>query len=209
MNNVLYCGMVQFPVSRDLCVNMMPFVMGEPESIPTEYRHYVPLIEACDVAPQLQGKVGFLSIHESFVEKGKTQRRSGLHTEGHPRRDWGGGWGKRISGAKTGGLYMASSIGASCRVWDMHIEPCSGGDCEPLRAAVERAPSTDMQANALYWMHDRTPHESLSALASAYRQWFRLVAGRVDVWFSKHSSANRLGVKPGCRVIDADKFAAV
>jgi len=37
---------------------------------------------------------------------------------------------------------------------------------------------------------DRTPHESLPMPVGTRRQYFRLVAGPVSVWFSEHSTVN-------------------
>merc|ERR1719242_1876810 len=65
---------------------MMPFIMNlefEETKLPEylrEYHHmFIPpiLYENKDEI----NKIGFLTIQESFVEKGKTQRRPGLHVE--------------------------------------------------------------------------------------------------------------------------------
>merc|ERR1719295_2314940 len=73
-------------------------------------------------------KIGFLTIQESFVEKGKTQRRPGLHVERPGVIDikkgdgtfrvsarwkcgWGGGHQFYAEAHKySGGIYMASNM---------------------------------------------------------------------------------------------------
>ena len=56
---------------------------------------------------------------------------------------------------------------------------------------------------------ERTPHESLPLPKGTYRQYFRLVTSDVNVWYSKHSTPNPLGIKPGkmVKIVDGDKFA--
>jgi hypothetical protein len=73
---------VEFPEPRDLDVNMMPFVYGEPESLPGELRpYYINLVANCPIQQQDLGKVMYLTVQENQVEKGTTQRRPGLHVE--------------------------------------------------------------------------------------------------------------------------------
>jgi len=69
---------VAFPSPKNININMMPFIMGRAVSIPPEYRHYQAMIDQCPVE---LGEVGYLTIHESYVKPGESQRRSGLHTE--------------------------------------------------------------------------------------------------------------------------------
>ena len=56
-------------------------------------------------------------------------------------------------------------------------------------------------------MTDRTPHESLPMAAGTRRQYFRLVAGPVSVWYSEHSDANPdTRYKPEAEIIHGNKF---
>ena len=85
----------RFPSPTNLCVNMMPFVLGEPDSLPMYCRGYWDLIQACCIPesesprrpeprrgiPARLGRVCYLTVHESFVEAGSSQRRLGLHIE--------------------------------------------------------------------------------------------------------------------------------
>merc|ERR1712179_429060 len=108
---------------------MMPFRMGDRDSLPPEVQHYWPLVEACCITPNARREIGYLTIHESLVKKGETQRRPGVHIESpgamkfggelHPSEfHWGGGY---IEQHVEGGLYMASNVENSCRVWNKSI----------------------------------------------------------------------------------------
>jgi hypothetical protein len=198
---------------------MMPFVMGDLNTVPEEYRHYAPLLEAC---PMDEGNIGFLTIHESFTEQRRSQRRIGLHVE-KPAvilheggeivyREWGAGiYGP--SGRLFGGIFMASNIAESTQVWDVQIsEDGIGvlGDVEHFRDLLGEG--TKLRAEELCWITDTTPHESLPLLQDAYRQYFRLVTSTVSVWYEQHSTKNRLGVVPDPRitqVVSHDKFGGV
>ena len=98
--------------------------------------------------PSEIGKVNFLTIQESWVEAETSQRRAGLHVErsknvnfkngnsdetiegkgtslpycGHP---WGDGCAHRGENYATvlkGGIYIASTVASSCRVWNCGVD---------------------------------------------------------------------------------------
>merc|ERR1712196_724748 len=136
--------------------------------------------------------VGYLTIQESHVKEGDSQRRSGLHiespgqvlTEGgkfrDARIDWGCGIVRGDMSRVYGGLYMASNVPNSCRVWDVQIGDPTAiashlGDVEHLRDLLGEG--IMLEAGTMYWMTDATPHESLPLTHDAYRQFFRVVAG--------------------------------
>ncbi len=195
-------GLIDFPKANNVNINMMPFIIGDKFSIPEEYRHYYSILEKCKVADDEIGKVGFLSISENMVIKNNSQRRGGIHTEKHQENRWGGGstgWGGRK------GLFMASTVDNSCRAWDVHIENTGVmGDCEYLRNSLGEGEL--MKANELIWMTDSCPHESMPLEKDTYRQWFRFVTSEVGLWYEKHSTSNRLGVIPNCKIITESKF---
>lgn len=267
-------------------VNMMPFLLGDVESLPEDLRCYWPMIEQCteSLVPtaatykppptgiarrrrdkaQFAGHVGYLTVQESVVHKGASQRRPGLHTEGFTRlpcesgscvshpywHSWG--FGRSMSNGKfKGGIFMASNVDDSCHVYNALV-PAQligrGGDIEHLRATLQEhlpapprprtrasadhaaraieakgAPVGDahmtsshggqrvdgpisLQANELFWMTDRTPHQSMPLAAGTHRMFFRLVAGKIDSWFAAHSTPNPLGTLPQTRTVDIDKF---
>lgn len=200
MQNFKVINQVDFPRISDTCINMMPFIMGDNSSIPGEYHAYLDLISACNLPASELSKVGYLTITESFVEKGSSQRRGGVHTEKHPASSWGGGWGGSV-----GGLYMASNVDDSCMVWDRYVDaPGPMGDCEHLRA--ELGEGRYLKKNELTWMTDGTPHESMPLKESSSRQFFRLVTSEVSLWYEDHSTKNRLGIQPSCKIVRGSKF---
>lgn len=212
---------VEFPPPSGVQCNMLPFILGDRASIPEEYQHYYKLVTACPVEEEQMGKVCYLTIHESRTTVAQPQRRGGLHVEGflgvrgrcdtapcwHP-------WGMGRTGRFKGGLYMASSVSASCRLWNAQVprRPSaalrSGCDVEHLRGVLDsRVRAVKPMAGDLYWLTDATPHESLPLEAGTYRQFFRLVTSEVAVWWEKHSTRNRLGIEPACEVVTYDKFS--
>jgi len=217
-------GRVEFPKPQGIDINMMPFVMGDKKSLPKRYHAYWPMIEK-SVTEMEEGKIGFLTIQESAVAAGESQRRPGLHLETpgvvmrrgrvvDVRVHWGGGLnagGQRV----LGGLYTASTVRDSCRAWDMRIRDPADvvgplGDAEHLRALLEEG--TFLKESTLYWMTDCTPHESMPLAEGATRQYFRLVTSAVSVWYAKHSTPNPLGIVPDSevtRVLTHDKFVDV
>lgn len=233
-------GDIAFPVPSDININMMPFIIGDEFSIPEEFRHYSEMISACPVSADEIGKVGYLTIHEGIVNEHESQRRPGVHTERHPTPDnlfvhrsykysaWGkGSWVPSVqykldktssdqgpssssSGYPEGGIFMTSTILDTCRAWNRQVLwPDMLGDCTRYNFDPEEA--VMMKKNELYWMTDATPHESLPVSESCYRQYFRLVTSQVGAWYSKHSTVNPLGIRPGfgVAIIDIDKFHSI
>ena len=70
-----------FPAPSDLRVNLMPFIMGDKNSLPDYLQPYWPLVEACQLGDEEKRKVGYLTITESQVLPGETQRTPGLHID--------------------------------------------------------------------------------------------------------------------------------
>lgn len=192
---------MNFPKPEGININMMPFIMGDDKSIPEQFKQYIPIIQKCSIPDDQIGKVGYLTVSESFVEKGQFQRRGGIHVEKHEATSWGGGgW-----GGIYGGLFMGSNISNSCRAWNDYVEnPDEGGSLEDRENNFGKP--IYMDANTLYWMTDGTPHEALPVKESQYRQFFRLVTNNVDLWYDEHSTSNPLGVEPDCEVIHENKF---
>ena len=212
MSTLVKIGMVEFPPYQGININMMPFIIGDDSSIPEEYRHYSPLLDQCQLDDEELGKVGYLSISESFVKKGQSQRRPGIHTEKHPSSSWGGGgWGGGSDDEEDDkpkqGLFQASTVDDSCRAWNIHIPfpgPMGAVDLECIRNGLGKG--ILMKKNELYWMTDSCPHESLPLPADTERQWFRFVTSAVDIWYKEHSTPNRLGVLPTGRILEGSKF---
>jgi len=214
--NLEHVGTVKFPTPEDININMMPFHPTIKTSLPVEYQHYWPMIQ--ETGEKSRWGLAYLTITESFVGDGKSQRRPGIHTEAHPDGEWGGGWGggrNRTPDGHRTGIWMASNRALSCRAWDTYVDDIGpGGDCEHLRTKLFQSYAIDLRRNGLYWMTDHTPHEALPMYSDDgnYRQFFRLVAGPVDVWYAKHSTLNRImdtyhALEEGrVKIIEGDKF---
>ncbi len=216
-----------------LNINMMPINLFNLDSIPEFCKDYLYLILNCQNhisneyfqtidsetwKPIYKNPVAYLTIHESFVKKGETQRRPGIHTESPKLKlndidnqchneyltlAWGRGY--------HGGIFTWSNVSNSTRFWNCQIKEdgiLEGGDCEYLRKSLNDFPVISNESNSLYFMTDRTPHEALPASSDCFRVFFRLVVGKVDVWFKKHSTKNPLGILPGVdtKILDINKF---
>ena len=258
-----------FPAPTDININMMPFIVGENFEdckLPDYLENYWDLIYSClrpqhirhhwhlwpsSKIPSDIGKVYYLTIQESWVEPGNSQRRPGLHVDspgsvkingedtkasgldlkgdGKSKRYRGHGWGfgcaHSVGGQNEefedwrlnkyvmqGGIYVASSISGSSRAWNCGIDPSAVGplgDIEHLRFLL---PGTGeaLDPGQLYWITDRTPHESLPLKDKTYRQFFRIVTADVSLWYKDHSTANPLGVEPDpgiTKIVVGNKFS--
>lgn len=206
---------VVFPKPTDIMINMMPIIMGDDASVPEQYQAYLPLID--DVKFK-RGSIVYLTINESFVGKGTTQRRPGVHTEatngktkapmsfsfqGSNRFGGHGGKGLWSNEIYVDGLYMASTDG-DCEIWNFDTEEvdCLGGVLESIKV-----PGDLCKPNVLYHLSDTTPHQALPAKEDHYRQFFRLVGPDLGLWWAKHNTANPLGVKPNAQIVYDTKFS--
>merc|ERR1712151_183323 len=101
----------------------------------------------------IEDTICYLTINESIVQKGKTQRRPNMHTD-HPGHDpiinLGGGectgkWvyigfgGGYFQQKPIDGIFMASSVDSTCAIWDCSIDEVDNkeiighlGDCQHL-----------------------------------------------------------------------------
>jgi hypothetical protein len=217
-----------FPPTQYLNINMMPFKLFENLSLPTECKPYLNFINlARKFIPYNPDHIAYLTIHESDVAMNETQRRPGLHVESpvlkvsgnidlfdyrdvhHCHVRWGmGGY---VSNIPVDGIYMASSVSNTTRVWpfiiDKHEEIAdSHGGIECLRPYL--GDGYTLKAGELCWFTDRTPHESLPLPENTHRQFFRLVVGKIDIWYTQHSTPNPLGVEvpDDVQIIHTNKF---
>ncbi|KAI9325666.1 hypothetical protein DFJ73DRAFT_801801 [Zopfochytrium polystomum] len=145
-------------------VNMLPIVMGSHASLPDKCKRYSGVVNRCLAhCPGEANKVGYLTIHEGFVEPGRAQRRPGLHVESpgyygvsdddrevrfdgklvQKVHDWGFGFGPAIWSVE-GGVFQASSVANTCRVWDCVVQDPTVigalGSVEHLRGVLDRGP---------------------------------------------------------------------
>lgn len=127
----------------------------------------------------------------------------------------GGPLGGVVDEQLAGGIYMASNISNSCRIWNCTLDRLSEivgnlGDVEHLRELLGEG--EPLNADELIWMTDATPHESVPLPNGGYRQFFRLITSSMSVLFSQHSTANPLGILPDPKIttiVDDDKFKSI
>ena len=230
-----------FPEPSGIDVNMMPFrFFDAKDTLPESLHGYLPLIASCPVAAVDFGpdgsakewrsnRVAYLTVQESHVGAGKTQRRPGLHIDRpgaivdgaryvkaqewgnneYTALQWGGGCCTR-EGVAIDGIYLASTVAGSTRVFDSLV--VAPGDVTDAHGGVEHmrerlgGAGVDLPADQLHWITDRTPHEALPMASDGDRQFFRLVVGRVSVWYAAHSTANPL-CEPDAPIVHGSKFA--
>lgn len=226
---------VVFPPSQRLNVNMMPFLLFDKSSLPVDLHPYYSAFVARVARfsssfaripqPDAVAAVAYLTVHESDVPAGRTQRRPGLHIERPvPRVNAGTGrivreddgdesatalfrsisWGMGYhqDGWPTDGIFMASNVDDSCAVYPSKVtEPerladAHGGLCAVLKDRGALGRPTLLKAGQICWLTDCTPHESLPVKDDVHRQFVRLVVGPIGAWYAEHSTCNPMGVVP-------------
>ena len=225
-----------FPPPKGRNVNMMPFILGDQESLPDDLRDYYSLIDACPFLHDDFGKIAFLTVHESDnVDKGKTQRRPGLHIEspglfaeyksngesasscsftpGEEMHHWGRG---SFGGPDRyeGGIYLASTVDDSTALWDGLVDSSvpgitnRQGGIDHLKPFLPDWAATKLRAGELVWLTDCTPHEALPQTTGGPRSFFRLVMSDVTHWYAAHSTPNpKVPLPANVKVIEDSKFA--
>ncbi len=118
------------------------------------------------------------------------------------------GHGEYLVDRMIGGIYMASNVRDTCQIWPCRLldDQLIGthGSLEHVRAHIPVTP-IKCEADQLYWITDKTPHESLPMEQTVYRQFFRLVTSQVTAWYADHSTANPL-VKADALIVSGNKF---
>ncbi|MFK8001335.1 MAG: hypothetical protein AB8H86_17200 [Polyangiales bacterium] len=191
-----HVGSVSFPEPTGIDINMMPLKLGDASTWTKGCVAYKSILDLCEFPAD---EVCYVSIHEAQLKIGESLRRPGVHTEATPFGNWGGAeWNGKS------GIYQASTDGR-CRIWDEMTDSIS------LYGALTREPegtATIMEPGELYWMTDRTPHESLPVEVKGWRQWFRLVSPDIALWWAGDSTANPTGLKvpEDVRVMQRSKF---
>lgn len=190
---------IQFPEFTGIKCNMMPFIQGDSSSLPDAYKPYAKIINDNYLE---KGEIGLLTIHESFVEGGKSQRgynSTGINRNVHievGRHERLNCWGGDGGGSSWGGKYktllddetmvlIANSISDTCRVWDAReMRFTRDGD---LSAYVDNYPTETgilLKSGEVAKISIFTPHECINQTQSGKRQFFRIVGkgvkGRED-----------------------------
>lgn len=168
-------------------LKMLPFNLENLAEIPKQFKELVSkMIEALPI----KNGIAYLTIDGKLVEKGKTQRRGGVHIDGNylPSLNWGdggengggNGWkvgeGGRILSSiehrqsyetKTGGMLIASTYPA-CRGWNGIFDgkPYVGGDCTRVEGLDE---GFVLKPNTVYYGNSQFLHESLPIDKTTHR----------------------------------------
>lgn len=186
---------IKFPKFTGIKCNMMPFIQGDSKSLPQMYQPYAKIIESNYLE---KGEMGFLTIDESFVKGGESQR--GYNSTGITRNvhievgrhnninSWGNSsWRgrKNVLLENNTMVLIANSISDTCRFWNTkEMSFTKDGD---LSAYIERYPEETgilLKSGELAKISIFTPHECIIQKESSNRQFFRIVGqgvtGRED-----------------------------
>ena len=182
---------IEFPTPVGVKCNMMPFIQGDSSSLPEEYKSYSKIVDEKYLE---KGEIGYLTIDESFVDGGKTQRgynSKGINRNVHievgryeNKNRWGGsGGGSSSWGGRNQTLLeddtmvlIANNISDTCRVWDnKELSYTDDGD---LSEYIDRYPEHTgmmLKSGEVAKISIFTPHECISQKESGFRQFFRIV----------------------------------
>lgn len=178
---------INFPKYQGIRCLMMPFIQGHPESVPNKYQAYASIISKNYFK---KGDVGYLTIDETFVGKGKPQRgdraktNRAIHTEAgiHPDKVYawgGGGWGSshRVTLDQDVGILLANNIDDSCALWNAwHDNTSIDGDIGHHSKDYPYTDAVLMKSGEVYKIGILTPHESLPVKSNTNRQFLRIVS---------------------------------
>lgn len=185
---------IEFPTFTGLRCLMMPYIQGDPGSVPKEYHAYADIIR--DVCVR-RGDVGYLTIDESVAETGKPHRGArarfarALHTEaglhGPGLYGWGSpkpgpGWGsaRNVRLDRDVQVLLANNLDDSCALWDaIHEDTSEDGDIGDRAADYPYDAATMMKAGEVHRIGIFTPHESLPVKQTVKRQFLRIVSSGV------------------------------
>ena len=194
----LIINKIQFPEFTGIKCTMMPFIQGDDSSLPTIYRTYSKIINENYLE---KGEIGFLTIHESFVEANTSQR--GYNLKGSDRNVhievgrhekincWGDGgsssWGGKYKTLLEDDtmVLIANSISDTCRVWDAkEMSYTKDGDLSEYIDKYPEHTGINLKSGEVAKISIFTPHECINQKESGVRQFFRIVGkgvfGRED-----------------------------
>jgi hypothetical protein len=181
---------IEFPTPVGVKCNMMPFIQGDSSSLPEEYKSYSKIVDENYLE---KGEIGYLTIDESFVDGGKTQRgynSKGINRNVHievGRYENKNRWGGSSGGSSWGGrnqtlleddtmVLIANNISDTCRVWDnKELSYTDDGD---LSEYIDRYPEHTgmmLKSGEVAKISIFTPHECITQKESGFRQFFRIV----------------------------------
>lgn len=178
----------------------MPFIQGDPSSLPEMYKSYSDILEDTYLE---KGEIGFLTIDESFVEGGKSQRgynASGIKRNVHIEvgrceglSHWGGGgWGGKPTTIldEDTMVLIANSVSNTCRVWDaIEKRYTKDGDLSQYINDYPEDTGCLLNSGEVAKISIFTPHECVAQKQPSRRQFFRIVGKGVhgrEEYFTKN-----------------------
>lgn len=184
---------IRFPAFSGLRCLMMPYIQGDPASVPAVYASYAEILSSVYLA---RGEIGFLTIDESRVSKDTPHRGTrakhgrALHTEagklpeiyGWGSSGWGTSWGGRyaVTLDEDVQVLLANNLDDSCAIWDArHADTTVDGDIGHLAHRYPYEDAVLMKAGEVHRIGILTPHESLPAPHDFDRQFLRIVSAGV------------------------------
>lgn len=182
-----HAGSITFPEYSGVRCLMMPYIQGDPASVPDAYAPYFDVIESTFLD---QGQIGFLTIDESPVAKGAPHRGDrakfgrALHTEAGIRPTGLLGWGWGSSNLVTLDpeveILLANNLDESCAYWDaVHADTSRDGDIGDFAELYPYEDAVVMRAGDVHRIGILTPHESLPVQQDFDRQFLRIVGSGV------------------------------
>ena len=182
--------MITFPTFTGIRCLMMPYIQGDPESVPDEYADYSDIIESVHLQP---GEIGYLTIDESRVVKGTPHRGKrakfgrALHTEAGITPTGVHRWGSPTWGGRANvtldlstEILLASNADDTCAVWDaVHPDTSIDGDIGDKAGQYPYRDAVFLKAGEVRRIGILTPHESLPVADDLDRQFLRIVGAGV------------------------------
>lgn len=168
---------------------MMPFIQGRAETLPEAYAPYRGIVETLVLSGQ-DGKTGLITIDESIVKAGTSQRGYGagertIHTEAclsADRLSWGPSpmptWGPSpyVSLDTDTRVLIANSISDTCMIWDVEVRDTTpDGDLSERAEEFPRETGRMMKSGEVLEIGIFTPHEPIAQVEAGPRQFFRII----------------------------------
>lgn len=197
---------IEFPKFSGIRCLMMPYIQGNPDSVPEEYSAYSDILDRCFIS---RGEIGYLTIDESIAIKGKPHRSDraktnrAIHTEAgrHPDKVYawgGGGWGRnhRVTLDADVAVLLSNNLDNSCAIWDsIHEDTSLDGDLGHVSDIYPYETAKLMKAGEVMKIGILTPHESLPVKNDCERQFLRIISSGVH-GREPYFTANPLELRP-------------
>ena len=191
---------ITFPQFSGIRCLMMPYIQGDPASVPEVYTPYRDIVGSVFLQ---KGDIGFLTIDESFVVAGtphrgqRAQYSRALHTEAGKHwvddaYQWGWGWGSsnRVTLDRDTKILLANNLDDSCAVWNAEHEDTSlDGDIGHVADKYPYSNAVLLKAGEVHEIGILTPHESLPVRQDFDRQFLRIISSGVhgrEMYFTRN-----------------------